>query len=60
MKEVDYSTHTPDSILDFWRKDYEVIRSSMIYGDSLSFNKLMEKIPYNCSRTLCIYSVVSL
>jgi predicted nucleotidyltransferase component of viral defense system len=52
MKEVDYSTHTPDkinfvppdSILDFWRKDYEIMQLSMIYGDPLSFSKLMKRI----------------
>jgi hypothetical protein len=52
MKEVDYSTHTPerisfippDSIIDSWRKDYETMRGNMIYGKSLPFNKLIERI----------------
>ncbi|GHT30644.1 nucleotidyltransferase [Bacteroidia bacterium] len=52
MKEVDYSTHIPerinfvplDSIIELWRKDYEIMRGNMIYGKSLSFNKLIERI----------------
>ena len=52
MKEVDYSTHAPDKInfvppaavIDEWRKDYEAMRSSMIYGYSLSFDRLIERI----------------
>ncbi|GHT14275.1 nucleotidyltransferase [Bacteroidia bacterium] len=52
MKEVDYSTHTPerisfippDSIIELWRKDYETMRGNMIYGKSLSFNKLIERM----------------
>ncbi|MDR0574383.1 MAG: nucleotidyl transferase AbiEii/AbiGii toxin family protein [Tannerella sp.] len=52
MKEVDYSTHIPekinfvppDSIIELWRKDYDVMRGNMIYGKSLPFNKLIERI----------------
>ncbi|KAA6330643.1 hypothetical protein EZS27_020668 [termite gut metagenome] len=52
MKEVDYSTHTPDkinfvppaSIVDMWEKDYETMQSNMIYGDSIPFDKLIERI----------------
>ena len=52
MKEVDYTTHTPDkinfmpptTIINAWRKDYETMRSSMIYGKSLSFDELIERI----------------
>ena len=52
MKEVDYTTHAPDKInfipptviIDEWRKDYETMRSSMIYGESLSFDELIERI----------------
>jgi hypothetical protein len=52
MKEVDYSTHIPerisfippDSIIESWKRDYEVMRGNMIYGKSLSFNKLIERI----------------
>jgi predicted nucleotidyltransferase component of viral defense system len=52
MKEVDYTTHTPDNInfvppeaiLDLWRKDYEIMQGSMIYGKSLPFDALIERI----------------
>ena len=52
MKEVDYTTHTPDkisfmpptTIINAWRKDYEAMQSSMIYGESLSFDELIERI----------------
>jgi hypothetical protein len=51
MKEVDYSTHSPQTInfvpLDFvmneWREDYEKMKN-MIYGESLPFDKLIERI----------------
>jgi predicted nucleotidyltransferase component of viral defense system len=51
MKEVDYSTHTPDTInfvppdlvIDAWRKDYEQMKN-MIYGQSLPFDRLIERI----------------
>jgi len=51
MQEVDYDTHIPEkinfippaSIMDLWRKDYEKMQS-MIYGDSLPFDKLMDRI----------------
>ena len=52
MKEVDYTTHVPEKInfvppafiLDSWRKDYEIMQSGMIYGKSLPFDKLIERI----------------
>jgi len=52
MKEVDYSTHVPEKInfvppvfiLDSWRRDYELMQSDMIYGKSLPFDKLIERI----------------
>jgi predicted nucleotidyltransferase component of viral defense system len=51
MKEVDYSTHAPatinfvppDSVIDAWRKDYEQMKN-MIYGQSLPFDRLIERI----------------
>jgi predicted nucleotidyltransferase component of viral defense system len=51
MKEVDYSTHAPntisfvppDSVMNLWKQDYEKMKS-MIYGKSLSFNKLIDRI----------------
>jgi len=27
-----------------WRRDYETMRETMIYGESLSFDKLIERI----------------
>jgi len=52
MKEVDYTTHDPRKInfvppafiLEKWRKDYETMQSGMIYGKSLPFDKLIERI----------------
>jgi predicted nucleotidyltransferase component of viral defense system len=52
MKEVDYTTHTPDKInfvpplnvIDLWKADYESMQKNMIYGSSLSFDKLIERI----------------
>jgi predicted nucleotidyltransferase component of viral defense system len=52
MKEVDYSTHIPEkinfvpssSIIDKWKEDYEAMRANLIYGESLSFEKLIERI----------------
>jgi hypothetical protein len=52
MDGVDYSTHQPDKI-DFippqtiikeYEKDYTVMRESMIYGDSLPFDLLIERM----------------
>jgi len=52
MKEVDYSTHNPDKInfvpplnvIDLWKADYESMQNNMIYGQSLPFDKLIERI----------------
>jgi predicted nucleotidyltransferase component of viral defense system len=52
LKDFDYSTLAPKAIkiippentINDWRKDYETMRETMIYGNSLSFNKLIEKI----------------
>jgi hypothetical protein len=49
---IDYANHTPSkisiippaSILKEWQKDYEIMQQNMIYGNSLSFEKLMERI----------------
>ena len=51
MKEVDYSTHSPetinfvppDSVMNLWREDYEKMKN-MIYGKSLPFDKLIERV----------------
>lgn len=34
----------PAEIMDSWRKDYETMQETMIYGDSMPFDKLIEKI----------------
>ena len=34
----------PDHIIDFWKTDYETMQRTMIYGNSLPFNKLIDKI----------------
>lgn len=52
LKGFDYSTLRPQTlrivppadVIELWRKDYEVMRETMIYGDSLPFDKLIEKI----------------
>ena len=52
MKEVDYSTHAPKtinfvppaSVIATWKKDYEIMQGYMIYGESLPFDKLIERI----------------
>ncbi|MDR1876415.1 MAG: nucleotidyl transferase AbiEii/AbiGii toxin family protein [Flavobacteriaceae bacterium] len=52
LKEFDYSTLAPQSIniippaniIDLWRTDYEIMQSTMIYGDTLPFNELIDKI----------------
>ena len=52
LKGFDYDTLYPQSlsleipadVLPLWRKDYENMQSSMIYGESVSFDKLLEEI----------------
>ena len=52
IKGVDYSTHSPDKInfippdmmVEKWKNDYETMLGNMTYGDSLPFNKLLERI----------------
>ncbi len=52
IKDFDYSSLRPQSIrivppsavIDSWRKDYETMQETMIYGESLSFDKMIEKI----------------
>ena len=34
----------PENIIDLWKADYETMQHTMIYGESLPFNKLIEKI----------------
>lgn len=52
LKDFDYSTLAPqtikiippESVIDHWKKDYEIMQGTMIYGESLSFNALIDKI----------------
>ena len=52
LKGFDYSTLVPktinivppEHIIDLWKADYETMQRTMIYGNSLPFNKLIEKI----------------
>lgn len=52
LKGFDYSTLRsqslrivpPADVMELWRKDYEMMQESMIYGDSLPFDKLIERI----------------
>ncbi|MDR3094364.1 MAG: nucleotidyl transferase AbiEii/AbiGii toxin family protein [Bacteroidales bacterium] len=52
LKGFDYDTLTPKSInivppeniIDLWKTDYEIMQRTMIYGSSLPFNALIEKI----------------
>jgi hypothetical protein len=52
LKGFDYNTLSPatiriippESVIKDWQKDYETMRETMIYGYSLSFNKLIDKI----------------
>ena len=52
LKGFDYSTLAPktvnivpsDHIIDLWKADYETMQRTMIYGNSLPFNKLIDKM----------------
>lgn len=52
LRGFDYSTLQPrtlrivppDDIWESWKKDYEIMQETMIYGDSLPFDRLMDKI----------------
>ena len=52
IKGVDYSTHSPDkisfippdAIVEKWKNDYEKMLGNMTYGETLPFDKLLEKI----------------
>jgi hypothetical protein len=52
LKDFDYSTLVParinivppDSIIEHWKTDYETMQRTMIYGESLPFSKLIDKI----------------
>ena len=52
LKGFDYDTLSPqtiniippENVIAQWQKDYETMRETMIYGESLQFDKLMDKI----------------
>ena len=52
IRGIDYANHTPKKIniippeetIKHWKKDYKTMQESMFYGDTLSFDKLMERI----------------
>ena len=52
IRGVDYDNHNPQKInpippagiINQWEKDYMVMQQNMIYGDSLSFSELIERI----------------
>lgn len=52
IKDVDYTPDIrtriclipPKDVINEWRKDYETMQSSMIYGNSLSFDELIARI----------------
>jgi len=52
MRDVDYSPDIrkriilvpPSAFMDEWRRDYEAMRGAMIFGESLPFDKLIERI----------------
>ena len=49
---IDYTTHSPDTInfvppdfvIEKWHNDYTFMQANMIYGESLPFGKLIERI----------------
>jgi predicted nucleotidyltransferase component of viral defense system len=52
LRGIDYANHSPDRInpippdemMAEWKKDYEEMRQYMIYRESLSFDKLIERL----------------
>lgn len=52
LSGVDYKLHhpstinflPPESVIEDWKKDYEEMQENFIYGESLSFEKLIERI----------------
>ena len=52
LKGFDYDTLSPekiniippDNVISQWQTDYETMQETMIYGESLPFNKLIDKI----------------
>ncbi len=52
IRGLDYANHTPgkisitppDTIIEEWEEDYRAMTQNMIYGESLSFDKLIKRI----------------
>jgi hypothetical protein len=52
LRGIDYANHAPgkvnpvppDNLIAAWKEDYQQMQESMIYRESLSWNKLMERI----------------
>ena len=52
FKGFDYNTLAPrmirivppENVISLWQQDYETMQRTMIYGESLPFNKLIEKV----------------
>ncbi len=44
LKHRNISIIPPDFVISEWQQDYETMRETMIYGESPSFNKLIDKI----------------
>ena len=63
LRGIDYANHAPekinmippDEMIDAWKKDYEQMQQSMIYRESLPFDKLMERINILKSRINKMY-----
>ena len=63
LKGFDYSTLAtstmniipPENIIDLWKTDYEIMQNTMIYGSSLPFNKLINRMKQLNERINHIY-----
>jgi hypothetical protein len=52
VRGINYANHNPDkidfipleSVVGEWEKDYKTMQESMIYGDSLKFDKLIDRL----------------
>ncbi len=67
IRGIDYENHKPNLIniippqetIKNWEKDYKTMQESMFYGDTLSFDKLMERMNELNSRIKKIVSLKS-
>ena len=52
VRGIDYGNHTkdklnfipPEAVMKAWEKDYQTMQESMIYGGSLKFKNLIERL----------------